>query len=83
MVTALPKVLTSGENYDCNPWINTNEKTRDKNKLNNASVRPDMNQTMPIACIDLVALFIIEESSNVFQGFRNCAPNSGGMLLFP
>lgn len=39
---------------------------------------------MPIACIDLIPLFIIEESSNIFQSFSDRAPNSGhlGTLLW-
>lgn len=45
------------------------------------SVGPHVNQTMPIASIDFIPLFIVKESSNIFQGFRNCASKSGGMSL--
>lgn len=36
---------------------------------------------MPIASINLITIFIVEQSSNIFQGFCNRAPNSGGMAM--
>lgn len=37
-----------------------------------------MYKAMPIARINFVSLFIVEERSDVFQGFCNCAPDFGG-----
>lgn len=37
---------------------------------------------MSVACIDLVSFFVIEESCNIFQSFRNCTPYSRGMGPF-
>jgi hypothetical protein len=36
---------------------------------------------MPIPSIYFIPLFIIKESSNILQGFCNCAPNPGGRSL--
>ncbi|MCI24414.1 hypothetical protein A2U01_0045597, partial [Trifolium medium] len=60
-----------------------NKISQGQNIFNNTLVRPDMNQTMPVACIDLVTIFVVEKSSNVFQGFCDCAPYSGALLSLP
>ena len=36
---------------------------------------------MHIPCINLIALFIIKKSSDIFQCFCNCASNSGRIAL--
>lgn len=88
-VTVPPEALIAGEGWG-QDYHNSqqsrrqaNKKSQGQNKFNNTSVRPHMNQTMPVACIDLIAIFIIEKSSNVFQGFSNCAPYSGVLLSLP
>lgn len=57
MVTVLPEVLIAGEDRTITA---TKEKRHHYNGFYNTLVGPDMNQTMSIACIDLIAVFIIE-----------------------
>lgn len=47
--------------------------------INQPSVRPYMDQPKTVSSIDLIVLFIIEKGSDIFQGFCNCAPNSGSL----
>lgn len=41
-----------------------------------ASVRPYMNKAVSVACVDLVPILIIEESSYILQSFGNSASYS-------
>lgn len=45
-------------------------------------VRPHMDQTKPISSINLIALFVIKECGNVFQGFCNSAPHASSFGSF-
>lgn len=41
-----------------------------------------MNKTVPVSCVDLVAVFIVEESSYIFEGLSNSA-NSRSLDALP
>lgn len=62
----------------CNEFNHLEGRIPELMKYIQTSVGPYMDQAMPVASINLIAFFIIEESSNVFQGFCNRAPNPRG-----
>lgn len=47
--------------------------------ISQPSVRPHVDQPKTVSSIDLIVLFIVEKGSDIFQGFCNCAPNSGSL----